>query len=61
MRVQKKIPFAVEKIDIESNPLYAQRYSKFIPVIECNGTEIARSFVEEKALFSALKLLPLRS
>lgn len=55
MRVRKKIPFAVETFDIDSNPSYAQRYGEVIPVITCNGIEIARSFVEEKVLFSALK------
>lgn len=55
MRVRKKIPFAVEKFDIDSNPSYAHRYGEIIPVITCNDIEIARSFVEEKALFFALK------
>jgi glutaredoxin len=55
LRVQKKIPFTVETFDIDSNPIYAQRYGDVIPVITCNGIEIARSFVEEKVLFSTLQ------
>ena len=61
MRVRKKIPFAVEKFDIDSNPIYAQLYGDVIPVVTCNDIEIARSFVEEKALFSALESLSSRS
>ena len=53
-RVQKKISFAVEIVDIDTNPSYASAYGNVIPVITANNIEIARSFVEEKKLFQAL-------
>jgi hypothetical protein len=57
MRVQQTIPFTVEKIDIDSNPSYAERYGEIIPVITCNNVEIARSFVHEKVLVTVLSSL----
>jgi len=53
-RAQRKIPFAVELVDIDSNPSYASAYGNVIPVITVNNIEVARSFVEEKKLIASL-------
>ncbi len=53
-RAQRRIYFAVELVDIDSNPVYASAYENSIPVITLNDIEIARSFVEEKKLLEAL-------
>ena len=60
-RVQQRIPFMLECIDIDENPALRARYGAVIPVITCGPMELASSFVEEKALHNALKNLTKKS
>lgn len=46
---------SVERVDIAQNPSYLAAYGSVIPVITCNEKEIARSFVDEKVLVTALQ------
>jgi hypothetical protein len=54
-RVRAKIPFELELINIDQQPEYVKDYGDVIPVITCDGKEIARSFVEEKKLAESLR------
>lgn len=66
-RVQNKIgekKVTVERVDIDQFPSYSSNYGNVIPVITVlpknepgEEVEIARSFVEEKALYAALHAL----
>ena len=56
-RLQKSIPFELDIIDIDENPVLCQRYDTVIPVITCGEIELACSFVDEKMLREALKKL----
>ena len=58
--------WTVERVDIELNPSYSSAYRDVIPVITVlqsdfagglKDVEVARSFVEEKVLYAALKAL----
>jgi glutaredoxin len=43
-RLQRRIPFQIEIIDIESDPVLIERYGTVIPVITSGSRELARSF-----------------
>lgn len=56
-RVQDRIPFSLDIVDIDPDPQLTDRYGTVIPVITSGSRELARSFVEEKALLRALQEL----
>ena len=56
-RVAKKVACAISVIDINSHRSLVEKYHEVIPVLTCNNVELARSFVEEKALLRALQTL----
>lgn len=53
-RVQQKIPFTVEIIDISTDIDLKSRYGNDIPVILLDGHEIARHFIRERNLLDLL-------
>jgi hypothetical protein len=54
-RAQRDFSFQLDIIDIDENPDLSARYGHVIPVVACGETELARSFIDEKNLRSALK------
>ena len=54
-RVQKQIPFELDCIDIDSDPALRERFDTVIPVVTCENSELARSFVNEKKLREKLQ------
>jgi hypothetical protein len=48
--LQKSIPFQVESVDIDRNKELQQRYGHLVPVLEAEGEEICRYYLDEKAL-----------
>ena len=56
-RVQQRVPFQLECIDIDADPALRARYGTVIPVVTCGSIELACSFIEEKSLSAALKNL----
>ncbi len=56
-RVAKKIACSISVIDISDEPALVEKYGEVIPVLTCQHVELARSFVEEKALLRALTAL----
>lgn len=56
-RVQKRIPFLLESVDIDSHPELCARYGTVIPVVAHEDTELARSFVDEKKFALAVQKL----
>ena len=54
-RVQQRIPFHLERIDIDDDPELQRRYGHVIPVVMCEDRELARSFIDEKTLLSELE------
>ena len=49
-RVRQRVPFALQEIDIESDPALHARYLERIPVIALDGEELFDHFVDEQAL-----------
>ena len=56
-RVAKKVPSTISIININSTSALVEKYGEVIPVLTCNNLELARSFVDEKALLRALQTL----
>ena len=56
-RVQKKLPFDLNVINIDEDSALRQRYDTVIPVLTCGNIDLARTFIEEKSLGLALKKL----
>jgi hypothetical protein len=54
-RVQQKIPFRLDVIDIDSNAELNALYGAVIPVVRSNNQDLARSFVDEKKLLEAIR------
>jgi hypothetical protein len=48
--MQKSTPFDIESIDVDSDRDLQQKYGHLVPVLECNGEEICRYYLDEKAL-----------
>jgi glutaredoxin len=49
-RVMRRVPFAVEEIDITADDVLHARYLERIPVIAIDGEELFDHFVDEDAL-----------
>ena len=56
-RVQKRLPFQLDIVDIDTSPGLRALYGASIPVVVSEKTELARSFVDEKNLHRALRRL----
>jgi hypothetical protein len=54
-RVQQRVPFQLQIQNIDENPELKARYDTVIPVVTCENTELARSFIDEKTLLSDVK------
>jgi glutaredoxin len=54
-RLRSREPFAVEDVDIESDPALHARYLERIPVIAVDGEELSELFVDEEALLARLR------
>jgi glutaredoxin len=50
--------FDIETVDIDRDPELARRYNTAIPVLELDGTEIARYHLDADALERALATAP---
>ena len=57
-RVRLRAPFALEEIDIESDPALHARYLERIPVVAVDGRELFDFFVDEPTLLEALSFAP---
>ncbi|HUI07403.1 MAG TPA: glutaredoxin family protein [Verrucomicrobiae bacterium] len=53
-RVQARVQFSLEDVDISQDPELLARYGNDIPVILLDGCEIARHFVRERKLVELL-------
>jgi glutaredoxin len=49
-RVRRRVPFALEEIDITADDVLHARYLERIPVIAVDGEELFDHFVDEDAL-----------
>lgn len=56
--VAERFGFDIETVDIDRDPELARRYNTAIPVLELDGTEIARYHLEADALERALAAAP---
>jgi len=54
-RVQKRIAFELDVIDIDTDAALCARYDHVIPVVRFKNQELARCFVDEKKLREALR------
>jgi glutaredoxin len=54
-RLRAREPFALEDVDIESDPALHARYLERIPVIAVAGEELSELFVDEEALLARLR------
>jgi hypothetical protein len=54
-RLQRRISFRVECVDIDEHPALREQYGTVIPVLTFGKQELARSFFDEKSLLSALQ------
>jgi len=52
---QRRISFALEQVDIESDEALFKRYLERIPVVTINGREFFELFVDESKLVAALR------
>jgi len=53
-RLRASAPFALEEVDIESDPALHARYLERIPVIVLDGEELFDHFVDEERLLARL-------
>jgi hypothetical protein len=53
-RVQLRMPFRLEKVDITSDPDLLDRYRYDIPVVHIDGREVFLQGVDEKQLLQQL-------
>jgi glutaredoxin len=53
-RIRLDRPFALEEVDIESDPALHARYLERIPVIALDGDELSDHFVDEAQLVARL-------
>ena len=53
-RLQRKIHFEIEHVDIEADPGATERYGSRIPVIAVDGEEVAAAPLDEKQLTALL-------
>ena len=56
-RLARRIALHVVSVDIDADPALQERYFLEIPVIVCDGEEIARAPISERALESSLRAL----
>lgn len=54
-RVRRKTPFALDVVNIESDPELKERYQHLIPVLACDGEELAYGKVSEHRLRQILQ------
>ena len=54
-RLRARQPFALEAVDIESDPALHARYLERIPVIAVDGEELSDFFVDEDTLLARLR------
>jgi hypothetical protein len=54
-RLQRRISFHLECVDIDADPALSALYGTVIPVLAFEKNELARSFFDEKMLLSALQ------
>jgi hypothetical protein len=54
-RVQRRVPFHLECVDIDRDPALREHYGTVIPVLAHEKGELARSFFDEKTLLEALQ------
>jgi len=54
-RVQQRVEFSLEEVDISQDSELSSRYGQDIPVILLDGREIARHFVRERKLLELLQ------
>jgi glutaredoxin len=54
-RLRRREPFALEDVDIETDPALHARYLERIPVIAVDGEELSDYFVDEDALLARLR------
>ncbi len=50
VELQQTLGFEVEQIDVDSDNNLQQHYGHLVPVLESNGTEICRYYLDEKTL-----------
>jgi glutaredoxin len=53
-RLQRRIRFEIEYVDIAADPAAAERYGERIPVIAVDGVEVAAAPLDEQRLAAAL-------
>ncbi|OGR90483.1 MAG: hypothetical protein A2992_07335 [Elusimicrobia bacterium RIFCSPLOWO2_01_FULL_59_12] len=56
-RVRQRLPFELERIDIDENPALRERYGSVIPIVTCGEIEVARTFIDEQRLQKSLRKL----
>jgi len=54
VRLQPKIQFELEFVNIEADSAAFSRYRDRIPVVEVDGVEVAAAPIDEKRLLAAL-------
>ena len=59
-RVQKRVAFNLDVVDIDLEPALRERYDSVIPVLCCGEIELARSFFDEKKLNQAVQKVSAR-
>ena len=47
IRTEQRLDFTVEKVDITTDPALERDYRWAIPVVHCDGREIARAVVDQ--------------
>ncbi len=53
-RLQRKIPFEIEYVNIETDANATERYGSRIPVIAVDGEEVAAAPLDDKQLMAIL-------
>jgi glutaredoxin len=53
-RLQQRIRFEIEYVDVEADQAAAERYGQRIPVIVIDGVEVAAAPLDEQRLAAAL-------
>jgi glutaredoxin len=53
-RLQRRIRFEIEYVDVEADPVAGERYGQRIPVVAIDGVEVAAAPLDEQQLAAAL-------
>ena len=56
--LQQSEGFEIERIDVDSDINLQQRYGLLVPVLECDGAEICRYYLDEKTLTDYFRSYP---